>query len=1048
MDKARKQLPLKYKFHILLLLFVLSAGGGTAQQYYFRHYQVEDGLSHNTVFSVLQDRRGFVWIGTKDGLNRFDGNIFKIFRHIPGDSTSIGHNFVFNLCEDPNGQIWVGTGDGLYRYIAVTESFKRVESSGHGNIGALHCDTAGHVWYIFGGRVMQYDPLRDTTIQYEKAGGLDGITDMHRAKDGTLWLANYQGTVSSFQHPEKKFDLFNRSPRSLSRHICRIMETAGGSLLVGTANQGLKLLHTGTGQYEDLLCYNPDELPVYVRDIHHYNGDEYWIATESGIYIYNLATRRYINLRKQYNNPYSLSDNAIYFLEKDKEGGMWAGTYFGGVNYYPRQYTYFEKHFPDNSSNSISGNAVREICEDMYGNVWIGTEDNGINKLDPATGKITQYTPSQKGRSISHTNIHGLYAEGNNLWIGTLDNGMDQMDIRTGKVIRHYSASPETFRDNFILTFHKTRTGQLLAGTGRELARYDTTRTNFVKVEEVPYSNIRSIVEDGEGTIWVGTAGQGIFYYNTRTGLKGHYQHDEKDPCSLISNTINTLMVDSRQNIWAGSEGAGLSMLNRRTNCFTHYGTQHGLPSGYVFKILQDNSNRMWITTSRGLACLTPSTGEMQVYTSINGLLNDQFNYNSGYKDKKGKMYFGSVKGMISFYPDRFMKDTFTAPIYITGFHLQDGETSLNHKKAILFTRKITLPHYQSSFSIDFSALSFTAPDMISYAYKMEGLDREWTYLKTNRLAYFTDLKPGQYTFMVTTTDNNGRLAPQHAALEIVIEPPFWATSWAYLLYFLVGINLLYYFISQYHHRQNLKHKRKLEELQHKKEKELYQAKIDFLTNVAHEINTPLTLIKGPLEQVIEHPENIRANHHNLLIMERNTNRLVQLTNQLLDFRQTESTGFRLHFMHLNISAILQDTYDNFKLPAQQKKLHFRLRMPEKELYAYADEEGINKIFSNLFSNALKYADATVLAELKETDNGSMLQLEVSNDGLLIPENMREKIFVPFVRLKENEKQKGTGIGLSISRSLADLHRGSLSVTQQHNMNVFIFRFPVLAVTS
>lgn len=1037
---------MKNRFHILLLLMALSAYRGTAQQHYFRHYQVEDGLSHNTVFSVMQDRQGFLWMGTKDGLNRFDGNIFKVFRNVPGDTTSIGHNFIFNLCEDQNGQIWVGTGDGLYKYIAVTESFKRVESSDRGNTGPMLCDSAGHVWYVYGGRLMQYDPLRDTIIRYKQPAGLNALTCLQMGRDGSIWLATANGMVGNFHHPEKTFDVFRHSPQPLSHVICKIVETGDGSLLIGTANQGLKLLNTRSGEYEELLSHNPEKVPVYVRDIHHFNGDEYWIATESGIYIYNLATRQFSNLRKQYNNPYSLSDNAIYFLEKDKEGGMWAGTYFGGVNYYPRQYTYFEKHFPDNSSNSIGGNAVREICEDMYGNIWIGTEDNGINKLEPATGKITQYNPGREGHRISHTNIHGLYAEGNNLWIGTLDNGLDQMNIQTGKIIRHYSAGPGTFRNNFILTFHKTATGQLLMGTGHELARYDTARANFVKVEEVPNSNMRGITEDKEGTIWLATSGQGLIYYNTRTGSKGSYRHNDKDPCSIISNTINCVLVDGDQNIWVGSEGNGLSMLNRTTDCFTHYTTQHGLPSGYVFKILQDNSGRMWITTSRGLACLTPATGEMQVYTSINGLLNDQFNYNSGYKDKKGKMYFGSVKGMISFFPDRFMKDTFVAPIYITGFHLKDGETSLNHKKAILFTKKITLPHHQSSFSIDFSALSFTAPDMISYAYKMEGLDREWTYLKSNRLVYFTDLKPGRYTFMVTTTDNNGRLGPQRAELEIMIEPPFWATSWAYLLYFLVGINLLYYFISQYHHRQNLKHKRKLEELQHKKEKELYQAKIDFLTNVAHEINTPLTLIKGPLEQVIEHPENIRANHHNLLIMERNTNRLVQLTNQLLDFRQTESSGFRLHFTHLNISAILQDTYDNFKLPAQQKKLHFRLLLPEKPLYAYADEEGINKIFSNLFSNALKYADKTVTAELKETADG-MLQLEVSNDGHLIPEDMRERIFVPFVRLKENEKQKGTGIGLSISRSLADLHKGTLYVTQQHDMNTFIFRFPAVNAT-
>jgi signal transduction histidine kinase len=352
------------------------------------------------------------------------------------------------------------------------------------------------------------------------------------------------------------------------------------------------------------------------------------------------------------------------------------------------------------------------------------------------------------------------------------------------------------------------------------------------------------------------------------------------------------------------------------------------------------------------------------------------------------------------------------------------------------------LPYDQSSFSIDFAALSFTAPDMISYAYKMEGLDKEWTYLKTNRIVYFTDLKPGRYTFRVTTTDNNGNLGDRPAWLDIEIRPPYWATSWAYVLYAIIVACACYYFIRQYHRRQTLKHKRKLEELQLKKEKELYQAKVDFLTNVAHEINTPLTLIKGPLEQVIENPGRLQANRNHLQIMERNTNRLVQLTNQLLDFRQTEATGFRLDFKRLNISSILQDTYDNFRLPAAQKKLDFRIRMTEKDIYAYADEEGINKIFSNLFSNAIKYADQKVKVTLRE--NGQQMALEVSNDGPLIPGPMREKIFAPFVRLKENEKQKGTGIGLSICRSLTVLHKGELFVAQKEDgLNTFVFTLPL-----
>lgn len=1035
---AHKSATLKKRI-LILFLFALSAGHiANAQKHYFRHYQVENGLSHNTVFCVEQDHQGFLWLGTKDGLNRFDGHAFKVFRNIPGDSTSLASNFIYALDTDKNGQLWVGASIGLYKYHAVTESFEMVKGTRTKGIGNIRCSPDGMVWFLEGYSLFRYDPIRDTIVHYPNPAGDPVVTDIYFDEKGAMWLGSHKGTVREMGSG-KVFDVFSHSPKVLTNRVTVIVSASGGKLLVGTSNQGLKLLDTNTGAYEDLMSMTDKDVSIWVRHILKHEGDEYWVATESGIYVYNLATRKFTNLRKEYNNPWSLTDNAVYYLHKDKEGGMWAGTFFGGANYYPRQYTFFEKWFPDNSSNTLSGNAVREICEDRFGNIWVGTEDNGINKIDVASGKITQYPACKNG--ISHTNIHGLYAEGNNLWVGTLDNGLDKMDIRTGKVVKHYAAGPGSFAHNFILWIYKTRKGTLLLGTGGELAKYDTAKDAFLKIDEVPYSNQRSVAEAEDGTIWAATSDHGLFWFNEATGQKGNYRHKPEDTCSLSSNGLNTVYIDSRQQIWAGTEGFGLNRLIPSTGCFTRYTTQQGLPSDYIFKVLEDNRGNMWVTTSRGLACLNPNTGAIQVFTSINGLLNDQFNYSSGYKDKNGKMYLGSVKGMISFNPDQFLPDTFVAPVYITGFNVKNKPTSQEDKRDLFFTKKVVLPYDQSSFSIDFAALSFTAPDMISYAYKMDGLDKEWTYLKTNRIVYFTDLKPGRYTFRVTTTDNNGRLGDHPAWLEIEIRPPYWATSWAYVLYAILLASGCYYFIRRYHKRQMLKHKRKLEEVQLKKEKELYQAKVDFLTNVAHEINTPLTLIKGPLEQVIENPERLQANRNHLQIMERNTNRLVQLTNQLLDFRQTEATGFRLDFKRLNLSSTLQDTYDNFRLPAAQKKLDYRIKMPTGDIYAYADEEGINKIFSNLFSNAIKYAEKKVKVTLR--GNGESVILEVANDGPLIPESMRDKIFAPFVRLKENEKQKGTGIGLSICRSLTTLHKGELYADQKDGLNTFVFILPI-----
>lgn len=1032
---------MKFKHLLLLFAALFTSVYSKAQQYYFRHYQVENGLSHNTVFCVLQDRQGFLWMGTKDGLNRFDGHVWKVFRHIAGDPSSIASNFVYTLREDNKGQMWVGTGRGYQKYNAATVSFSSDTMAIPASASRLTSDAQGILWYVSGDKLYRYDHARENTSSYAPEIDVNSIDVFHISNNNILWFSLFDGRLFRFDPSAgttRQYDVYQHSPRVSTKDMNALYTTHDGKLLIGTCAQGLKILDERTGSYEDVITYNPSNVGVYVRDIIHNTGHEYWIASESGLYIYDLLTRKTINLRKEYNNPYSITDNAVYCLRKDQEGGIWAGTYFGGVNYYPKQYTYFQKYFPDNSNNTISGNAVREICEDKYGNLWVGTEDNGVSKLELATGKITHYKPG----CISHTNVHGLLAIDNELWIGTWDKGVDIIDIPSGKLIKHFEAGPKTFRNNFIVSFFRTGTGEILVGTGHELVKYNRASNTFSNIDEVPYSNKRSILEDKEGTIWVGTSDRGIFYYNPRTGKKGGYQNDEKDSTTLSSNSVNNILIDAEQNLWAGTEGEGVCKLNPDKKTFSRYTTRNGLPSDYIFKILQDNSGKMWITTSRGLVCMDPVTEEIKVFTSINGILNDQFNYSSGYKDKNGKMYIGSVKGMISFNPDTFIKDTFVAPVYITGFNIKNKAVTLEDKKAIMLAGKVILPHDEASFSIDFAALSFTAPETISYAYKMEGLDKEWTHLETNRIVYFTDLKPGNYTFMVTTTDNNKKRGEHPATLDIEIQPPFWATSWAYLLYALLGVSGCYYFINRYHHRQNLKHKRKLEELQHKKEKELYQAKVDFLTNVAHEINTPLTLIKGPLEQVIENPEEIIANRNHLQIMERNTNRLVQLTNQLLDFRQTESTGFRLHFSRMNITELLQDTYENFKIPAAQKKLVYQLTVPDQPVFAFADEEGINKIFSNLFSNAIKYADKLVKIQLKDTANG-MITLEVSNDGNLIPDDMKEKIFAPFVRLKNNEKQKGTGIGLSICRSLTTLHKGELYVAERNDgLNTFVLAIP------
>ena len=1038
-------------FFLITIAFCISSVCD-AQEYYFRHYQVEDGLSHNTVFCALQNYKGFMWFGTKDGLNRYDGNHFKIFRHSANDSLSIGNNFVHCLFEDDARQLWIGTEKGLYTYLSATERFRHIiiEDSSNATVNGIDQDSKGTIWFIMGGQL--YKHTRNAAYATRVKVNTNGkIAALCITAGDILWLTSYE-TLTRYDpasNATASFNVFNHSPAASSGWINKILPAGKDSFLLGTVHQGLKLFNAALGKYQDLLSYDEDKTPIYIRDCIPAGNEEYWIATESGIYIYNMRTGRHINLRKKYNNPYALSDNAVYCLYKDREGSIWAGTFFGGINYFSKQDNYFQKYFPDGTNTSISGNAVGEIKQDGLGNLWIGTEDGGLNRLNVQSHEIKTFYPDGTSGTISHYNIHGLAVDSNKIWIGTFEQGLDVMDIRTGKILRHYKRGANTFPSDFIVSLCKTSSGEILIGTALDLTSYNPQTKIFTRVKEVPGSNfVSDIIESKDSTVWVATVNNGLYYYNRNKSIYGSFRYNILDTTGISSDMINTLYEDSRDNLWIGTEGGGLCRLNKKTQTFSRYTTGNGLPSNYIFKILEDDIGKLWISTSRGLVCMNSATAAIQVYTASSGLLNNQFNYNSGFKDKNGTLYFGSVKGMISFNPAAFTVSSQPPAVYITGIQINGQEIEVRDRnnllsESILQTKEITLSYLQSSFSLDFAALSFTAPEMIQYAYIMHGLDNEWTQIKSNRKAYFTNLTAGTYIFSVKASTGNSVWSDASARLVIKILPPPWKSAWAYTLYTLIAIGGCFYFIRSYHLHLQQKNQRKFELMEHEKEKELYKAKIDFFTNVAHEIRTPLTLIKAPLEKILHRTDSPPDVKKSLHIMERNTARLVNLTNQLLDFRQTEEKAYSLSFTICNVSEIIQETNNDFRLLAEQKHIAVTLDLPVQDVVASVDEDAVNKIITNLMSNAIKYAQHAVTIQLSSTE--ADFTIEITNDGYLIPADKKEKIFEPFYRLKETEKLKGTGIGLALSRSLAQLHKGSLRLENRNDekVNTFVLTLPL-----
>jgi len=683
------------------------------------------------------------------------------------------------------------------------------------------------------------------------------------------------------------------------------------------------------------------------------------------------------------------------------------------------------------------GNAVREICPDEYGNLWIGTEDNGINQYHLATGEIINYSYRNPLHPLSATNIHGLMPDGDKLWIGTYNKGIDILDIPSGKVVKNYCLSNTNYSllSDFILCFTKTKSQGILIGTSVGTVRYDSFTDTFH-----PWKNISGLIkhihEDQAGNIWVAST-EGVFRYVPEEDRVYQYVDDPPKLQSLGSSNITSVFEDSKNRIWVTTVN-GISFYDRKTDTFTRIIREDGMPSNIIYRILEDEQNYFWITTANGLVKFNPETYATRTFSFNDGLHEAQFNYSSAYKSPEGVMYMGTINGMISFNPRLFKEDTFVPPVYILPGKIEGR--NLLHSPGSL-----ELPYNRATFTLSYVALSYTSPNAIRYAYKLEGVDGNWIDMGRNRSVTFANLSPGKYTFKVRSTNSSGIWQNNEESLSIVIIPPFWATGWAFGFYILMLVLLIYLFYNYKKTQLIRKHRINQEIFENKKEKELYDAKIQFFTFITHEIRTPLTLIKAPLEKILRSNDGTPATRRNLEMIEQSTQRLLDLSNQLLDFRKTESQGFKLNFVKTDIVLWLDTTLAQFKPVMEKENKRFILELPAGPFCGYIDRDAFSKIITNLMTNAIKYSSGYISLTLKLTSpDESRFRITVINDGPLIPAEEKEKIFTPFFRAKETEHIQGSGIGLSLAYSLTEFHRGSLVYDYTPDgMNSFTLELPV-----
>lgn len=1048
---------MKNTFCVLACFFItiFCQAQSVEEHYYFKNLSIRNGLSQNTVNAILQDRKGFMWLGTKDGLNRYDGLSFRKFKHDAANPRSIGNSFITSLYEDFNGNIWVGTDAGVYIYYPEKEAFEefdcqslektRIERS----VSMIAGDKQGRVWIAVEAQGMFcYDARQKLLRNYPLSEISSNIKCFTFDSGGTLWLGFYGdglyyskdnlATVHPYGSPEDGKREFEGGV------ITKIVQGNYNCLYIGSVKEGVSELNLTSGQVRNLLAIDESGESIFCRDLLPYSDNELWIGTESGIYIYNLRTAQFIHLRASLYDSYSLSDNAIYALYKDREEGLWIGSYFGGVDYYPRQYTYFAKYYPKNIANSLHGKRVREFCRADDGTLWIGTEDGGLNHFNPKTKEFHFFEPS-----AGFTNIHGLCMDGSHLWVGTFSKGLRVIDTRTGVILRTYTEghTSHSLNDNSIFSICRTSAGEIYLGTLFGLLRYNRTQDNFDRIPELNGKFVYDIKEDSYGNLWLATYANGAYCYDVSARRWKNYVFDAEDEKSLPYDKVLSVFEDSYRQIWLTTQGGGFCLFHPDTETFTRYGLKDGLPNDVVYQIVEDDDRFLWLTTNNGLVRFDPKTMEMKVFSTANGLPTNQFNYRSGFKDEAGNIYLGSINGFVAFDPRTFAENRQVPAVAITDFLLFNkevpvGETDSPLKSSITFSDKVVLTADQNSFSFRIAALSYQAPRMNKLMYKLEGFDEGWLTIGESPLVTYSNLGYGDYVFKVKASNSDGVWNEQETSLHLSILPPFHLSGWAYCFYVLFFMGCLVCVIFYFKRRNYRKQHRQMEMLEQEKEREVYHAKIDFFTNVAHEIRTPLTLIKGPLENIILKKEVDSETKEDLYIMKQNTERLLNLTNQLLDFRKTETRGFRLNFTECDVVAVLRETYLRFTSLAKQKGLDFILELPQECFMADVNQEALTKIISNLLNNGVKYA-STYLRISLETDE-KVFHIRTFNDGEMIPDTMKEEIFKPFVRLdKEDEVTTGTGIGLALSRSLAELHQGSLMMEKGEEVNCFCLTLPV-----
>ena len=974
----------------------------------YRNITMNDGLAANAVRNIVQDRNGFIWFGTDNGLCRYDGVKVQHYRI----NELGGNQYISSLLVTDDG-LYVGTEKGVFLLSFERQSFEKQNLDIHSAVTSMTLDKEGVLWIsTLGQGVWQMIQKTSKVNHYDFKETSGSVAQVLIDNSNQVWTVTNWGTpvVHRLNRLHNRFEAVNLDFTE-NYNSLRMLQTKDGRLWLGTWESGLLQLHSD-GRVEQVLNPKLTNVGNHIHTLFERDDHCICIGCDDGVICLNPNTHEWHRLIEQQ----SLADRFVYAITSDMEGGLWIGTFYGGVNYISPVGKRFEAF---SMENGLHGNVIARFCEDRKGRMWVASDDGGLMCYSPKAQHFTNY-PHQE--LLSRQNVHALCVDGDELWIGTYTNGVIVLNVETGD-LRHYmqAQAPHSLDNSSSYAICCDSRGDIWVATMEGLNRFDRTRHDFERIGKVDALTI-DIDEDRDGNLWLSTQGGGLWKYQTRNGQFKTYTHHEGNDLSLPDDQVNCSLVDESGRLWVGTLG-GLCLYDSENDHFKLVSLD--VPNHNIMGIVEDQGV-LWLSTEKGIVKYEPK--QIQRFTLHDGLVSEQFQPNSCIKASDGRIYFGSTTGFNSFYPYQIKTNSVTPPVYITSVEIMNREerTAEGQPLDLALTKEIVLDYDDARMlTLSFASLSYCSPEKNQYAYILEGFDRDWNNVGNQNRATYTNIPAGTYIFRVKATNNDGVWSSDEATLTIIVHPPLWWSWYAKLFYLFLIVAAIWYYVRFRLKRAEYRHQREMQRLNEQKEKEVREARLNFFTMIAHEIRTPVSLIIGPLEKIMK-----RDNpSEDMRVIDRNAHRLLELVNQLLDFRKVEQHSLVMHFAPQNIRQLMMSVSERFTPTFEQGNKSFTVDYPDEHFTAIIDKEAVTKVISNLLTNANKYTNNEVRLSCQVDPDGEHFRIVVSDNGIGIREEDRSRLFEPFFQAQDNKP--GTGIGLSIVKNIVDLHHGTISVSSE-----------------